>query len=263
MTGEAGADDTSARRERLAVAGLLALVMALAWAFTIHQAKLMQDMDVAMQRDMAMSMNDMPASWTVVDIAVVFIMWAAMMVPGAGPMITAFATINRRRRQRSAPHVPTAIFLLGYLAIWSGFSLIATALQWLLQSRGLLTMVMESSSNYFSATLFIAAGLYQFSPFKEACLAYCRSPESFVLTEWRDGTIGAVVMGMRHGLFCLGCCGALMLLLFAVAVMDLRWVAALTVLVTAEKLLPGGKALRVGIGIVLILAGAGFALAPR
>jgi predicted metal-binding membrane protein len=267
MSRDAGVDDTSARRDRLAVVALLALVIALAWAFTIHQAKLMQDMDIAMQRDMAMSMNDMPPSWTAVDIAVVFIMWAAMMaammVPGASPMITAFAAINRRRRQRSAPHVPTAIFLLGYLAIWSGFSLIATALQWLLQSRGLLTTMMEASSNYFSAVLFIAAGLYQFSPFKEACLAYCRSPESFVLTEWRDGTIGAVIMGVRHGLFCLGCCAALMLLLFAVAVMDLRWVAALMALVTAEKLLPGGKVLRVGIGIVLILAGAGFALAPR
>jgi predicted metal-binding membrane protein len=267
MTREASTDSTSARLDRVAVAALLALVVALAWAFTVHQAHVMQDMDAAMQRDMAMSMNDMPPAWSVVDGILVFLMWAAMMaammVPGASPMVATFATINRRRRQRSAPYVPTAIFLLGYLAVWSGFALIATAAQWLLQSCGLLTTMMESSSYYFSAALFIAAGLYQFSPFKEMCLAYCRSPESFVLTEWRDGTLGAVIMGVRHGLFCMGCCAALMMLLFAVAVMDLRWVAALTVLVTAEKLLPGGKVLQAVIGIVLILAGMGFGLAAR
>jgi predicted metal-binding membrane protein len=267
MTRATEADRTSAHLDRFAVTALLALVMALAWAFTIHQAHVMQDMDAAMQRDMAMSMNDMVPAWTAVDMALLFIMWtammAAMMVPGASPMVAVFATINRRRRARSAPHVPTAIFLLGYLAVWSGFSLVATAAQWLLQSCGLLTPMMESSSYYWSAALFIAAGLYQFSPFKQMCLAYCRSPESFILTEWRDGSLGAVIMGVRHGLFCMGCCAALMTLLFAVAVMDLRWVAALTMLVTAEKLLPGGKTLQVGIGIVLILAGAGFGLAAH
>ena len=94
---------------------------------------------------------------------------------------------------------------------------------------GLLTTMMQSSSYYWSAALFGAAGIYQLSPLKEMCLAHCRSPRVFVLTEWRDGELGAVVMGLRHGLFCMGCCAALMLLLFAVAVMDLRWVVALTV----------------------------------
>ncbi|HEY3794543.1 MAG TPA: DUF2182 domain-containing protein [Bradyrhizobium sp.] len=262
-----GSGRTSYFFDRLAVAILLVLVAVLAWALTVHQAHLMQDTDAAMRRDMAMSINDMKPTWTMVDGALLFVMWAvmmaAMMVPGTGPMIAAFATVNRRRRQRAAPHIPTAIFLLGYLAIWSGFALIATMLQWLLQSWGLLTTMMQSSSDYLSAALFIAAGLYQFSPFKQTCLDYCRSPESFVLTEWRDGAAGAVVMGMRHGLFCMGCCVGLMVLLFAVAVMDLRWVAALTVLVTAEKLLPGGKLLQIAIGIALMLAGAGFALAAR
>jgi predicted metal-binding membrane protein len=253
------------RRDCVIVAGLVLLVAALAWAFTIDQANRMDAMDAVMWRDMNMSMNGMEPSWTPVDALLLFVMWsammAAMMVPGASPMVAAFATINRRRRERSALHVPTAIFLVGYLIAWAGFSLIATALQWLLQMTGLVTTMMQSASYYFSAALFLAAGLYQFSPLKEHCLAYCRSPDSFILSEWRDGPLGAMVMGLRHGLFCMGCCAALMALLFAIAVMDVRWVAGLTALVTAEKLLPGAKFWRVAIGVALIAAGAGFALA--
>ena len=244
---------------------LLIAIAALAWAYTAHQANLMDDMDAAMWRDMNMSMNGMEPRWTTVDALLLFVMWtammAAMMVPGTAPMVMAFATINRRRRQRNKPYVPTAIFLAGYLVVWAGFSIIATGLQWLLQRNGLLTTMMQSASYYLSAALFLIAGLYQFSPLKEMCLAYCRTPDGFILSEWRDGALGAAIMGLRHGLFCLGCCAALMILLFAMAVMDLRWVAALTVLVTAEKLLPGAKSWRRGIGVGLLAIGAGFALA--
>ncbi len=265
MKPDSGSADANPSHDRIVVAALLVLVAALAWAFTVHQAILMDEMEAAMWRDMNMSMNGMEPSWTAVDAALLFVMWsammAAMMVPGASPMVAAFATINRRRRLRSAPHVPTAVFLLGYLIAWTGFSVIATALQRLLQATGLLTTMMQSASYYWSAVLFLAAGLYQFSPLKEMCLAYCRTPDSFILSEWRDGKLGAVVMGLRHGMFCMGCCAALMVLLFAVAVMDLRWVAALTILVTAEKLLPGAQYWRIGIGIGLIAAGVGFAVA--
>ena len=265
MTRPPAGEGAASRHDRRIVVGLVALVAALAWAFTVHQAREMDAMEAAMWRDMNMSMNGMAPSWTPVDAALVFVMWtammAAMMVPGAGPMIAAFATINRRRRERAAPTVPTAVFLFGYLAVWAGFSVIATALQWLLQKTGLLTTMMQSASYAFSAALFLAAGLYQFSPLKEHCLAYCRSPDGFILSEWRDGAAGAAVMGLRHGLFCLGCCAALMVLLFAVAVMDLRWVAALTMLVTAEKLLPGAKFWRLAIGGALLAAGLGFAFA--
>ena len=264
MTQDSGAAGPLPHLDRIIVAGLLLLVAALAWAFTVHQAMLMDEMEVAMWRDMNMSMNGMEPSWTAIDALLLFVMWsammAAMMVPGASPMVVAFATINRRRRERSAPYVPTAVFLLGYLCAWAGFSVLATALQWLLQATGLLTTMMQSASSYWSAALFVAAGLYQFSALKERCLAYCRSPDGFILSEWRDGPLGAVVMGLRHGLFCIGCCGALMVLLFAVAVMDLRWVAALAVLVTAEKLLPRAKFWRLGIGLGLIATGAGYAI---
>jgi predicted metal-binding membrane protein len=253
------------RIDRIVVATLLVFVAALAWAFTVHQAAVMDEMEAAMWRDMNMSMNGMEPSWTPVEMLLVFVMWsammAAMMVPGASPMVAAFATINRRRRERHAPYVPTTVFLFGYLIAWTGFSVIATALQWLLQATGLLTTMMQSTSYYWSAALFLAAGLYQFSSLKEVCLAYCRTPDSFILTEWRDGMLGGAVMGLRHGLFCMGCCAALMILLFAVAVMDLRWVAALTVVVTAEKLLPGPRFWRSAIGVGLLAAGVAFALA--
>ena len=114
---------------------------------------------------------------------------------------------------------------------------------------------MQSESLFFSAALFVLAGIYQFSELKQRCLAYCRSPDGFILSEWRDGALGAAVMGFRYGLFCLGCCLVLMLLLFAVAVMDLRWVALLTALVTAERLAPRGDVWRVVIGGVLIAIG--------
>jgi predicted metal-binding membrane protein len=212
-----------------------------------------------MWRDMNMSMNSMEPSWTGRDALLLVLMWssmmAAMMLPGASPMLAAFATINRRRRGRGAPYVSTLVFLIGYLIAWIGFSLLATALQWLLQNLGLLTTMLQSTTGYWSGALFVAAGLYQFSSLKERCLTYCRSQEGFILSEWRDGSLGAVVMGLRHGMFCMGCCGGLMLLLFAVAVMDLRWVAALTALVTAEKLLPRPDLWRVAIGTGFLAAG--------
>jgi len=258
VTSGPGSASSFARHDTFVVLALVVLVAAFAWAFTVHQAMRMDEMEAAMWRDMNMSMNGMEPSWTPVDALLMLAMWsammAAMMVPGASPMITAFTTINRRRRARSAPFVPTAVFLLGYLIGWTGFSISATTLQYLLQMTGLLTTMMQSASHYWSAALFFAAGLYQFSPLKETCLTYCRSPEGFILSEWRDGNLGAVIMGVRHGLFCMGCCAALMLLLFAVAVMDLRWVAALSALVTAEKLLPRPKFWRIAIGVGLLAA---------
>ena len=258
MTSEPGSSSARPRHDQIAVVALVLIVAAAAWAFTIHQAMMMDAMEAAMWRDMNMSMNGMEPSWTRLDALLLMVMWsammAAMMLPGASPMIMAFAAINRRRRERSAPYVPTAVFLLGYLTAWTVFSVLATALQWLLQWTGLLTTMMQSASYYWSGALFFAAGVYQFSPLKDRCLTYCRSPDGFILSEWRDGNLGAVIMGLRHGTFCMGCCAALMLLLFAVAVMDLRWVAALTALVTAEKLLPRPHFWRVAIGTSLLAA---------
>lgn len=191
------------------------------------------------------------------------VMMAAMMLPATWPMLQAFATINRRRRARAAAYVPTGFFVAGYLLAWSAFSVPAVALQAALEYAGLLNAIGESTSRVLSGALFLAAAAYQWTPLKNACLARCRSAEAFILTEWRDGALGAVVMGLRHGLFCIGCCAALMLLLFAVAVMNLLWVVALAGLVMAEKLLPGGaRWVRHGIGAGLALAGFFYLLMP-
>ena len=248
-------------RDRWTICGGLAVVCGLAWAATAWQADAMTAMESGAPGAMAMAMARPPLSG--VDLILVYLMWAvmmvAMMVPGASPMVAVFAAINRRRREEGDPFVRTSVFLLGYLGAWSLFSLVATGLHWVLDATRLLTPMMESASPRLSALLFAAAGLYQWTPLKDVCLRHCRTPIGFVLSEWRDGTAGAIVMGLRHGLFCTGCCFAIMGLLFAVAVMDLRWVAAVAILVTVEKLLPWPRFWRHFIGAVFLAAALGFA----
>ena len=189
-------------RDRIVIAGSLAVVCAIAWLATLHQASMMAMMDhSAMMSDM----RPLP-----VELALLFLMWTtmmvAMMLPGINPMVTAFATINRRRRERDAPYVATAVFVFGYVIAWSIFSVAASGLQVVLTKLGLLTPMMEASSPGMTAALFLLAGIYQLSPLKEVCLTRCRTPMTFVLSEWRDGAVGAVVMGIKHGIYCIGCC---------------------------------------------------------
>lgn len=243
------AEPSARRRDRLVVGLALLALVALAWAYTAYQARLMETMDHADMRQ---------PGWRWRDAIALFAMWlvmmVAMMTPGVGPMTTAFATINRRRRARSQAYVATAVFVAGYLLAWAAFSALATVAQIGMHTTGLLDPMMMQTSHALAAGLFLLAGLYQLSALKEACLTRCRSTDGFILTEWRDGTAGALTMGWRHGHFCIGCCAALMLLLFAVSVMDLVWVALLTVLVMIEKLLPRPELWRRLIGAGLLLA---------
>jgi predicted metal-binding membrane protein len=191
--------------------------------------------------DVGMEMIIMPAMqhWTAWDLALMFLMWAvmmvAMMVPAASRVILLFAEINRRRNEHQGTFLSTGQFLLGYLTAWTGFSLLATLAQW-----GLLTVAlvspMESTSKALGGGLLLGAGLYQFSRLKYTCLAHCRSPMGFLATEWRDGLGGPFRMGLKHGGYCLGCCWALMVLLFAFGVMNLLWVATISGFVLLEKI---------------------------
>ena len=222
------------RRERLVVVLALIAVTLVAWAYLF-----------AARDDMAMqSMDDMPGMAVPFVAVWVFAMWwvmmLGMMLPSAAPMLLTFATLQRRKRERGEAYVPTAMFAAGYLAVWGGFSVAATAVQWELQEFALLTPMGVPLSPILGGTLFLLAGVYQFTPWKNACLHQCRSPFAFVLNHWRDGWSGALHMGVSHGLYCLGCCWVLMTLLFAVGVMNLLWVAALAALVFAEKLFPHG-----------------------
>lgn len=190
----------------------------------------------------------MPVSaWSMANWLAVFTMWtvmmAAMMLPSAAPMVLSFATLNRRRNERAR----TLHFIAGYLALWTAFSGAAAAAQWLLQSTGYLSSMIVSRSYVLSGILLLIAGIFQFSPLKHACLRACRSPLGFLMSDWHDGFWGAWQMGIRHGLYCLGCCWALMALLFVGGAMNLLWIVALTGLV---EILGG---VMIGVGVVSLV----------
>jgi predicted metal-binding membrane protein len=155
-------------------------------------------------------------------------------------MILTFATVNRKRRERERPFVPTSIFLLGYLSVWTLFSALAATAQWVLHATALLSPMMVSTSPVLGGSLLVIAGLFQWTPFKHACLTHCRSPLSFLMTDWREGRRGAFIMGLKHGAYCTGCCWFLMALLFVAGVMNMWWVAIIAILVLIEKALPKG-----------------------
>ena len=242
-------------RQRVVIAAALAGLTALCWLYLFVAAA-----DMRAMGDMAMPMPMEPKG--AVDLVLLLLMWwvmmAGMMLPGAAPMILTFATVNRRRRARGQPYAPTALFAAGYLLAWGGFSVAATLGQWGLERLALLSpMDMTTTSARLGGLLFLAAGLYQLTPLKQACLGVCRSPFDFVVNHWRDGAVGALRMGLNHGLYCLGCCWILMALLFAGGVMNLLWVVGLAAVVLVEKLFPLGVWMaRIG-GVLLAAYGVG------
>jgi len=225
-----------ARRDRLIVAAGLVGITALAWVYLIH---LVTGMD-------GMQTVAMPAlrHWSMTDFALTFVMWAVMMVammtPSATPMILLYAAIILKSRAADPPVAASASFATGYLIVWTGFSALATGLQWGLEQVALLSPMMVSTSPYLGGALLIAAGAYQMTPLKQACLQHCRSPVHFLSSHWRKGTGGALRIGIDHGLYCVGCCWVLMALLFIGGVMNLLWIAALAAFVLTEKIVPRG-----------------------
>ena len=215
---------------------------------------------------MDMSGMDMPGMvmvdtevWGATTLLLLFVMWVvmmvAMMVPSATPMVLAFLSVNQRRIAANRPFVPVGIFLSGYLAVWTAYSAAATFAEWALHRAALLSTTMAATSPALNGGLLIAAGVFQLTPLKRACLKGCRSPLSFLMSEWRDGAAGAFVMGLRHGAYCLGCCWILMALLFVAGVMNLFWVAMIALLVMAEKVLPKGEVLGYVAGIAMVAVG--------
>jgi predicted metal-binding membrane protein len=198
---------------------------------------------MAMGEGMIMAMA--PMAWTPGHAVLMFFMWwimmMAMMLPSASPMILLFARFNRSQREKGAPYVPTAIFALGYLLVWAAFSLVAVTAQWGLERSGLLSSMMAGTSVILGAALLLAAGVYQLTPLKYACLKHCRSPLFFISHHWRPGDWGALRMGVEHGAFCTGCCWFLMALLFYGGVMNLFWIIGLALLVLVEKVAPAGQ----------------------
>jgi predicted metal-binding membrane protein len=246
------------QRERLIIGGCLGAMAILAWSYLFHARTAMPGMDMAGMDMPGMVMPGLQV-WGASTVLLLFVMWAvmmvAMMLPSATPMLLAFLTVNKQRQAAARPYVPVSIFLLGYLAVWTAFSAVATLAEWGLHQAALLSSAMAATSPALNGGLLIAAGIFQWTPLKRACLKGCRSPLSFLMSEWREGAAGAFIMGLRHGAFCVGCCWVLMALLFVAGVMNLFWVAVIALFVLAEKVLATGELLGRITGVVLVAAG--------
>ena len=221
----------SPKDKKIILSGLI-FVSAIGWAYMFYMAWAMQNMHLV---EMWMPPNSGTRTWTSYDFFMLFIMWfvmmIAMMTPTVVPMVTMFATVNKSKRQKHQPYAPTWLFLLGYLLSWGLFSIVVSLIQWPLHEKGLLNPMMDSRSYLLSGIVLIMAGIYQFTPLKDVCLNQCRTPLGFIMTAWKEGYAGALAMGVHHGLFCVGCCWALMLILFAVGVMNMLWVILITILI--------------------------------
>ena len=268
------------RRDRLVVVIALVAVIVLSWVYVLAGAgmgmsafemtRMTQPVGVidSTQPSMqGMSMGGtavggtmITGTWTVGYAVVIFFMWwvmmFGMMLPSAAPLLLLFARMMRKEKNKGAPYVPTGVFALGYVIMWAAFSAIATGAQWGLEASGLLSGIMVGTSAVLGAGLLIAAGVWQLTPWKNACLRHCRSPIGFLSAHWRPGRTGAFKMGLVHGAFCLGCCWFLMALLFYGGVMNLYWIIGLALYILIEKLLPAGARIGQLTGVILIAWGA-------
>ena len=235
--------------ERVLTATALVALTMLAWSHLVmHETANSMSTSMPASSDWGVKMLGLSA-------LMCSVMMVAMMLPSAGPMILTYTRVYQKRRAAGAALVPTWLFVAGYLAIWVGFSIVAALAQWGLHQSALPSSTMGQVGPLLGGSLLITAGAFQFSRLKQACLSKCRTPLSFLTTEWREGRIGAFVMGLRHGAFCTGCCWALMLLMFVGGVMSLVWMAALALYFLTEKLLPWGDGISRLVGGLLILAG--------
>jgi predicted metal-binding membrane protein len=236
-----------------------------AWVYVVASARRMASESVDTMDDSMASMAPMMGAmtkvqpWTATEFALRLAMWAvmmvAMMVPTAAPMTLLYAAVARKA---VAPHpiASTSVFVAGYIAMWTIFSLVATVAQHALDQAALLSPMMVSTSAGFGAALLIAAGIYQLTPLKNACLTNCRAPAHFLSRYWRNGNLGAFRMGLRLGAYCVGCCWILMGLLFVGGVMNLLWIAAIAIFVLLEKTIPLGDVSGRFAGVAMILVGA-------
>jgi len=200
-------------------------------------------------------------AWTLADFGFIFTMWAVMMVgmmtPSVTPMVLLYALVGRKARIEGKPFAPTGWFFSGYVLVWVFFSIVATLFQWLLASMALLTPMMATANSAVGGLVLIGAGLYQWTPVKEACLHQCQAPIAFLSSHggFRSDPSGALRLGIDHGMYCLGCCWALMALLFVGGVMNMVWIGGIAILILLEKTLPTGRLIPRLSGTMLVVAG--------
>jgi predicted metal-binding membrane protein len=250
--------ETLVRRDRLAVSVALAGIGGVAWFYLIYETERFAATGICHCAAMAIGGPNLEA-WAPQTLLPLSLMWIemmlAMMLPAVAPLVLLFSKVARSRTERGEPFIPTIFFVSGYFAVWSVFSFGAAIAQWTLHGVALLSPQMAAKSSILCGLLFVSAGLFQFLPLKNLCLSHCRSPLAFLLTEWRDGPSGAFRMGWRHGLFCTACCWLLMLLLFAVGIMNLLWIALLAIFALSERITPRHWRLAQVSGVVLAALG--------
>ena len=251
------------KRDRLVVFASLALLGVLAWVWLCRLSGEMDGMKAPAMHMPGMegmpgnSMGADDASTVAAEFFLIALMWIVMMVgmmlPSAAPTILLVSALERKRAATSPVFGRTLSFVAGYFFVWGTFSLAAAAAQTTLSRAELLSPQMATTSAILGGAIFVFAGLYEFTPLKDRCLSHCRSPLDWITHHWRRGVFGALRMGVGHGIYCVGCCWVLMLLLFAGGVMNLLWVAAIAAIVLVQKLLPGGPiAARVaGVGLIV------------
>lgn len=255
------------RRDRAIIFAALIVITGLSWAYMLWLVDdmAMGGMDMTGFRMIPAGMGlMMPASapWQPIEFAFVFAMWMVMMIgmmtPSAAPMILLYGRVGRQAAMQGKPFAASGWFLCGYLLVWSAFSLFATLAQWGLERAALLTPMMEGASKLLGGAVLIAAGLYQLTPLKEACLRQCRAPWLFIQQYggFRRDAAGSLRLGVRHGAYCVGCCWALMALLFVGGVMNVLWIAGIAVFVLVEKVIPGGRAIARVAGAAFLVGGA-------
>tara|TARA_R110002049_G_scaffold2743_3_gene21058 strand:- start:108728 stop:109525 length:798 start_codon:yes stop_codon:yes gene_type:complete len=244
-------------RDHLIVYSAMLVVCVAAWSYMGYMGWAMQHMDVI---DMWMPPHAKTRSWSLYDFWMLFAMWAVMMVammtPSVLPMVSLYVTVIRNKKVKGQSYTPTIIFLSGYLIAWIFFSVVISLVQYPLHTAGLLNSMMDSRSYLLSGSILVLAGIYQWTPWKDACLEQCRSPLHYLMTSWREGYGGAIRMGLHHGTYCVGCCWALMAVMFAVGVMNLLWMVVIAFFVLAEKISPvSAKYIRIISGLALVLWG--------
>jgi predicted metal-binding membrane protein len=198
-------------------------------------------------------------------VATWVVMMSAMMFPSIAPMVLTFALIQRRRRERGSidQAVSTWLFVAGYLAAWTAFGLLAYGLFVGVRSLSIGALSWHRGGRYVAGAVLLAAAIYQLTPAKDACLRRCRGPLGFLLSQWRDGSTGALRMGAVHGAWCAGCCWALMAALFALGVMSITWMIVVAAMIAFEKLLPWRVLANRSVAITLLVLGLGVALVPH
>ncbi len=240
-------------RDKFAIGTILAILSLAAWASTIYQSQ-------------AMGMNDpMPETMGLPFLPLQFllflstwvVMMTAMMLPTAAPMVMTFAAVSQQRRSRHLVYAPTGLFVFGYLLAWGSLGLLAYAVSALTPMITQVAPELAKYSGLIGGAVLIMAGAYQLSPLKNVCLSSCRTPLGYIMTHWREGRSGVLLMGLHHGLYCIGCCWALMTILFVAGVMNLAWMAVLSLFIFIEKVSVRGLIVGKVVGALLIVAGAG------